>query len=84
MVSMAIYGTNGDIFEARRDVSVIFWACWGFCCLLSRIMRNYQIRGITLKILHYVDENRLAWGETWIQFDKRARGKKGCSKPCNM
>ena len=29
MVSMAIYGTNGDIFEARRDVSVIFWACWG-------------------------------------------------------
>jgi NADH:ubiquinone oxidoreductase subunit 6 (subunit J) len=29
MVSMAIYGTNGDVFEARRDISVIFWACWG-------------------------------------------------------
>ena len=27
--SQLIYGTNGDIFEARRDVSVIFWACWG-------------------------------------------------------
>lgn len=27
--SQSIYGTNGDIFEARRDVSVIFWACWG-------------------------------------------------------
>lgn len=29
MVSMAIYGTNGDVFEARRDISVIYWACWG-------------------------------------------------------
>ena len=23
-----------------------------------------------MKILHYVDENRLAWGETWIQLIK--------------
>ena len=25
---------------------------------------------ISMKILHYVDENRLAWGETWIQLIK--------------
>lgn len=39
-------------------------------------MRNCQIRRITLKILHYVDENRLAWGETWIQLIKEL-GVKG-------
>ena len=29
LVSQAIYGTNGDVFAARRDIAVIFWACWG-------------------------------------------------------
>ena len=38
-------------------------------------MRNCQIRRITLKILHYVDENRLAWGETWIQLIKELEVK---------
>ncbi len=28
-----------------------------------------------MKILHYVDENRLAWGETWIQLIKELEAK---------
>jgi O-antigen ligase len=34
MISMAIYGTNGDIFEARRDIAVFFWASWGVLLML--------------------------------------------------
>lgn len=34
MVSMAVYGTNGDVFEARRDLGVIFWASWGVLLML--------------------------------------------------
>lgn len=34
MVSMAIYGTNGDVFEARRDIAVFFWACWGLLLVM--------------------------------------------------
>lgn len=36
MVSMAIYGTNGDVFEARRDIGVIFWACWGLLLVMPK------------------------------------------------
>lgn len=34
LVSMAIYGTNGDVFEARRDIGVFFWACWGLLLVM--------------------------------------------------
>ena len=40
MVSMAIYGTNGDVFEARRDISVIFWACWGLLIVMPESDQN--------------------------------------------
>ncbi|MDY9921608.1 MAG: O-antigen ligase family protein [Synergistota bacterium] len=40
MVSMAIYGTNGDVFEARRDVSVFFWACWGLLLVMPGSDQN--------------------------------------------
>ena len=28
-IGLAVYGTNGDVFEARRDMGAIFWAAWG-------------------------------------------------------
>lgn len=34
LVSILIYGTNGDVFEGRRDVSVIFWAVWGLLLVI--------------------------------------------------
>jgi len=34
MISMGVYGTNGDIFEARRDIAVFFWASWGVLLML--------------------------------------------------
>ncbi|MEA4873629.1 MAG: O-antigen ligase family protein [Synergistaceae bacterium] len=38
--SQIIYGTNGDIFEARRDISVIFWACWGLLIVMPESDQN--------------------------------------------
>ena len=34
MVSMAVYGTNSDVFEARRDLAVFFWTSWGVLLML--------------------------------------------------
>lgn len=34
LISQIIYGTNGDVFEARRDISAIFWACWGLLIVM--------------------------------------------------
>lgn len=29
LIGQVIQGMSGDIFDARRDIGVIFWACWG-------------------------------------------------------
>ena len=31
-----VYGTNGDIFQGRRDISVMVWCLWGVVCALYR------------------------------------------------
>ena len=46
-----------------------------FCLCYPKVTHRKQ-RVIKTKILHYVDENRLAWGETWIQLIKEL-GVKG-------
>ena len=43
LVSISIYGTNGDVFEGRRDVSVIFWAVWGLLLVIPGRSQSFHI-----------------------------------------
>lgn len=47
----------------------IFWVCLKTFCNFIMLV-NIQVGVVKMKILHYVDENRLAWGETWLQLLK--------------
>ncbi len=35
MIGQAVYSVSGDIFQARRDLAVPFWALWGLVILLD-------------------------------------------------
>lgn len=34
LASQVVYGTNGDVFAARRDIAAFFWACWGLLLVM--------------------------------------------------
>ena len=39
-IGLAVYGTNGDVFEARRDMGAIFWAAWGLLLVIDDPLRS--------------------------------------------